>query len=444
MNIKNFKKLSNLQIVGIGYTLVTLMGTFLLLLPISSNFNTTFIQAFFTSVSASCVTGLAVVDTATHWTLFGQLVILSLIQVGGLGFMTIGVRFMIMFRKRISLKEREVMVESINGTQIGGILSLAKKIVVFTFTVELLGALALSLKFVPEFGVLKGVYYSIFHSISAFCNAGFDLMGVKESFSSLTWYSNDVFINLTMFFLITLGGMGFIVWQDLDKHGFKFNKYSLHSKIVLTTSAVLSIGGALLFFIFEYKTFAGMSLQERVLTALFHSISCRTAGFNTVDISMFSGSGSLLTMILMFIGGSPSSTAGGIKTTTIAMIILYSWSIIQGKKRATIFGRTLEIENLLKALAVVTINLSLSIMAIMIISMSQPLNLVDICIEVFSAIGTAGLSNGITRDLNGISTYVIAFLMFAGRVGSVSIAGALLEKRSRPPVQMPKERILIG
>lgn len=444
MNIKNLKKLSNLQIVGIGYILVTLMGTFLLLLPISSNFNTTFTQAFFTSVSASCVTGLAVVDTATHWTLFGQLVILSLIQVGGLGFMTIGVRFMIMFRKRISLKEREVMVESINGTQIGGILSLAKKIVIFTFTVELLGALALSLKFVPEFGALKGIYYSIFHSISAFCNAGFDLMGVKESFSSLTWYSNDIFINSTMFLLITLGGMGFIVWQDLDKHGFKVNKYSLHSKIVLTTSAVLSIGGALLFFIFEYKTFVDMSLQERVLTALFHSISCRTAGFNTVDISLFSGSGSLLTMILMFIGGSPSSTAGGIKTTTIAMIVLYSWSIIQGKKRATIFGRTLEIENLLKALAVITINLSLSIMAIMIISMSQPLNLVDICIEVFSAIGTAGLSNGITRDLNGISTYVIAFLMFAGRVGSVSIAGALLEKRSRPPVQMPKERILIG
>lgn len=445
MEINKMKKLSNLQIVAIGYSCVTLIGTLLLLLPVSSNSTTTFTQAFFTSVSASCVTGLAVVDTALHWTLFGQIVILLLIQVGGMGFMTIGVRFMMMLRKRISLKEREIMVESINGTQIGGILSLAKKIVKFTFTVELLGAALLSLVFVPEFGVSKGVFYSVFHAISAFCNAGFDLMGYKEAFSSLVWYSDHVFVNFTMYSLITLGGIGFIVWQDLDKFGFKFKKYSLHSKLVLSTSLCLSLGGGILFFIFEYNNLGDISLKEKMLSALFHSISCRTAGFNTIDIGALTGSGSLLTMLLMFIGGSPSSTAGGIKTTTVAVIFLYTLSTIQGKKRATAFGRSLEIENFYKAIAIVTINLTFAITGILVICAIQPdLSLVNVAIEVSSAIGTAGLTTGITRELSLVSTYIIAFLMFCGRVGSVSLAGALMEKRARPPVELPKEKILVG
>lgn len=441
---KKIRKLSNLQIVAIGYTTVSLIGTLLLLLPISSNYKTTFTQAFFTSISASCVTGLAVVDTALHWTLFGQIVILILIQMGGMGFMTIGVQFMIMIRKRISLKEREIMVESINGTQIGGILSLAQKIVKFTLTVELAGALALSIVFIPEFGVSKGIFYSIFHSISAFCNAGFDLMGVKEAYSSLVWYSDHILVNITMYFVVTLGGIGFVVWQDLDTHGFKFKKYSLHSKLVLSTSAILSIGGGILFFIFEYNHLENMTLTERILTAFFHSISCRTAGFNTIDIGGLSNSGTLLTIFLMCIGGSPSSTAGGMKTTTIAVIFLFTLATIQGKKRATAFGRSLSVEYLYKAVAIVTINSTFVVIGILIICAIQPLPFIDVAIEVSSAMGTVGLTTGITRELSLVSTYVIAFLMFCGRVGSVSLAGALMEKRARPPVELPKEKILVG
>ncbi len=444
-NKKSEKQLSNLQIVALGYFGVVCVGTILLMLPLSSHTGTTFTEAFFTAVSASCVTGLVVVDTATHYTFFGQCVVLLLIQLGGMGFMTIGVQFMVLMRKRIGLKEREIMLESINGLQVGGIVGLVQKIVLFTLTVELLGALALSLKFIPEFGVAQGIYYSIFHSISAFCNAGFDLMGVKEAYSSLVWYANDLWINLVMYALITLGGIGFLIWQDVHRHGLCFRKYTLHSKIVIAMSCVLSFGGGVLFFILEANTLhAGLSLQERILTALFHSISCRTAGFNTFDIGGLSTGGALVTMILMFIGGSPSSTAGGIKTTTVAVIFLHTVAVVQGKKRAGAFGRRLEPETLNKAVAIIAINFSFVIVGTIAICVAQPLPLTEVLIEVSSAMGTAGLSTGITRELVPVSRYFIAVIMFFGRVGSVSIAGALMEKRAKPAVELPKERIIVG
>jgi len=444
--LKSRVRLSNLQIVAIGYFIVAAVGTVLLLLPISSvEGNTTLLQAMFTAVSASCVTGLVVVDTSTHWSLFGQIVILVLIQIGGLGFMTIGIRFMLLLRHKISLREREVMVESINATQLGGILRLTQKIFAGTFIVEGIGAALLAIRFIPEFGPKKGLFYSVFHSVSAFCNAGFDLMGVKEPYSSLVSYSNDILINFTVVSLIIIGGIGFLVWDDIYNHRLSWKRYHLHTKIVLASSGVLILGGAVLFFILERSaTGADMSLKERILTAFFQSVTCRTAGFNTIDTGSLSEGSKMFSMLLMFIGGSPGSTAGGIKTTTIVVLVLY---VIAGARRtgaATIFGRTLEEDALHKAVSIFTINLGFVVVGTLIICGVQPLSGTDILFEVFSAMGTVGMSTGITRALTTASAYVITLLMFFGRVGSVSLATALLEKKAKPPITLPTEKILIG
>ena len=443
---KNNLRFSNLQIVAIGYFLVAVLGTVLLMLPISSvHENTTLLQAMFTAVSASCVTGLVLVDTSTHWTLFGQIVILILIQIGGMGFMTIGIRFMLLVRRKISLREREVMVESINASQLGGILVLTRKIVAGTLAIEGIGAILLAIRFIPEFGFGRGLFYSVFHSVSAFCNAGFDLMGKKEPFSSLVSYSNDFLVNFTIISLIVIGGIGFLVWDDIYHHHLKWKRYYLHTKVVLASTALLLFGGAILFFIMESSvTAANMGLKERFLTAIFQSVTCRTAGFNTVDTGALSEGSKILSILFMFIGGSPGSTAGGIKTTTLAVLVLY---MISGARRvggATIFGRTLEVDSLQKAVSIFTINLGLALVGALFICAVQPLAGMDVLFEVFSAMGTVGMSAGITRELTSASACVITLLMFLGRVGSVSLATALLEKKAKPPITLPTEKIIIG
>ncbi|WP_352399607.1 TrkH family potassium uptake protein [Anaerotignum sp.] len=439
-------RLSNMQIVAMGYFLVAAVGTILLLLPISSvEGNTSLLQAMFTAVSASCVTGLVVVDTSTHWTLFGQVVILILIQIGGMGFMTIGIRFMLLMRHKISLREREVMVESINASQLGGILTLTRKIVAGTFLVESIGALLLAIRFIPEFGFGKGLFYSVFHSISAFCNAGFDLMGVKAPFHSLVSYGDDLLVNITIMSLIIIGGIGFLVWDDIYHHRLRWKRYYLHTKIVLACSAVLVFGGAMLFYILEGRaTGAEVGFKQSVLTALFQSVTCRTAGFNTIDTASLSEGSKILSMLLMFIGGSPSSTAGGIKTTTIVVLVLYMISGARRVGQATIFGRTLEVDALQKAVSIFTINLGFALIGALCICAIQPLAATDVLFEVFSAMGTVGMSTGITRELTTASACVITLLMFLGRVGSVSLATALLEKKAKPPITLPTEKIMIG
>ncbi|MFV0313601.1 MAG: TrkH family potassium uptake protein [Anaerotignum sp.] len=439
-------RLSNLQIVAIGYFLVATLGAILLTLPISSvEGNTTFQQALFTSVSASCVTGLVVVDTSTHWSLFGQCVILGLIQIGGMGFMTIGVRFMLFIRRKISLREREMMVESINANQLGGILNLTRKIVRGTFIVEGIGALLLSFRFIPQFGFAKGLFYSVFHSISAFCNAGFDLMGKQSPYSSLLTYYNDVWVNFIIMALIVIGGIGFLVWDDVCTRGAKWKRYRLHTKIVLASSGILIVGGAFLFFLLEASaTGSQMGIGNRMLTALFQSVTCRTAGFNTVDTAGLSEGSKVLSMILMFIGGSPGSTAGGVKTTAFAVMILHAVTGARCTGDATIFDRTIEADALQKAVSIFTINLGLVVLGTLVICAVQPLAATDVLFETFSAMGTVGMSTGITRELNTISAYMITVLMFLGRVGSVSLATALLEKKAKPPITLPTEKILIG
>lgn len=439
-------RFSNLQIVALGYFLVALTGTFLLLLPVSSKAgNTTLLEAVFTAVSASCVTGLVLVDTSSHWSFFGQVVILLLIQIGGMGFMTIGVRFMMLFRRRVSLKEREVMVESINANGLGGILNLTKSIVKGTLLVEGIGAVLLAVRFVPEFGLEQGIFYSVFHAVSAFCNAGFDLMGVKEPFDSLIFYYNDVWVNVVLMLLITVGGIGFLVWDDLYKRGLHWRKYCLHTKVVLSISALLSVGGAILFFLLERQaTGAGMTVGERALTALFQSVTCRTAGFNTVDTAALSEGSKLLSMLLMFIGGSPGSTAGGIKTTTVAVLAMYMLAGIRRERRATLYGRTLEEDALHKAVSIITINLALVLMGALLICALQPLPVTEVLFEVFSAMGTVGMTMSATRLLETPSACIITLLMYLGRVGSVSLASALLEKKAKPPITLPVEKIVIG
>lgn len=441
------KRFTNMQIIALGFLLLVILGTALLLLPFASapGEPTTLMQAFFTSVSASCVTGLVLVDTATHWSLFGQLVILFLIQVGGLGVITIATVFLSFARKNLGLKNRSLMAESINSDGIAGLKALTKRIFRGTFLFEGTGALVLCIPFIREFGFLRGVYYAVFHSISAFCNAGFDLMGVRAKFSSFETLQDDLIVNLVFMWLITVGGIGFAVWTDVLSHKIRFKRYALHTKIVLTVSFALTFGGALLFYVFERnKMFADVSAGRAVLRSFFQSVTCRTAGFNTISLSELSTPSVLLSCFLMLVGGSTGSTAGGIKTTTLAVVLLFLFSGLRSRNKAQVFGRTLNENAVKKASGVITFNVALIIIAAIFITALQPLPLPDVLIETFSAMGTVGMSTGITRLLHPIGKCLIAGLMFCGRVGSVTLASAFLQKRAHAKISYPVEDISLG
>lgn len=442
------KKLNSIRVIALGYMLLILVGSFLLMLPCASQSGESvgFVNALFTATSTSCVTGLVTLDTATSWTLFGQIVLICLIQIGGLGFMTIATVFFKMLKKRMGLREREIMVESINDDNIGNIMQLTGKIAIGTAIFELLGALFLSVRFIPDFGIAKGIWYSVFHSISAFCNAGFDLMGALEPYCSLTHYADDTLVILTISFLITVGGLGFLVWDDILKNRYHFKKYRLHTKIVLSVSAILTFGGAVAFLIFEKDfTNEGVGLKQSLLASLFDSVTARTAGFNSVDTASLSPASKILTIFLMFIGGSPGSTAGGMKTTTLAVIFISTVNGILRRESKGVFGRRLETDAINKASSVAFTNISLVLAGIILISAFQPsLEIPDVIFEVVSAIGTVGMTTGITRELETVSRLIIIFLMYCGRVGSVSFALALTEKKAEPPIKNPREKITIG
>lgn len=441
------KRLSKVQTIALGFFLIIVIGTILLMLPIASRdgHSAGFLNALFTSTSSTCVTGLVVVDTYTNWTLFGQVVILSLIQIGGLGFITIGMFFSIFLKRKIGLKERNLIQESVNTLQISGMVRLVKKIVCYTIVFEGIGAVLLMIRFIPRFGWLKGIWYGIFHSISAFCNAGFDLMGQFEPYSSLTMYYDDILVNVVIMALIVIGGIGFIVWDDISKHKWHVKKYMLHTKIVLFVTAVLILGGAICFYLFEKNNLLiGMDTKGQVLSSLFGSVTPRTAGFNTTDTAAYTEATRMLTIILMFIGGSPGSTAGGIKTTTIMVILLYIWSNLRNKKGLNIFGRRLDEDAIKKAATVFFINLILATICATIMCALETVPLSDIMMEVFSAIGTVGISTGITRDITEVSKYILIVLMYCGRIGSMSFALSFTEKKRSNPVQLPAEKITIG
>ncbi len=436
-----------MQIIALGYFLIVFIGTILLMLPVStkSGESPTLLTAVFTSVSASCVTGLVAQNTATYWSLFGQIVILSLIQLGGLGYMTIATFFYRLVIRKHGLREKVMMAETINTTRLNNFSSLVKKIILGTLMFEGIGAALLSISFIKHFGVAKGIYFAVFHSISAFCNAGFDLLGENTHFVSLLDFSGDYLVILTISALIIIGSLGFLVWDDITVKRFSLKKLNLHSKIVLTVSGVLVLSGAVLFFVFEYNNLLkDMPFAQKVLNAFFASVTPRTAGFNSIDMAGLSPSSVLLTIFLMFIGGSSGSTAGGVKTTSIFVIIAFAFSTIRGNDEVAVFGKTIKTEFLKKAILIITINLALIIGATLIICGMDNVPLSDAVLETVSAMSTVGLTTGITTSLSSVSKIALMFLMFCGRVGSVSFASALFEKRVNPPISYPAEAITVG
>lgn len=439
--------LSQTQYIAFGFFLLIMTGTFLLMLPISSKSGKgmDFLGALFTATSASCVTGLVVADTWSQWSLFGQLVIITMIQIGGLGFITIGVFLSILLRRRIGLRQRGLMQESTSALQIGGIVRLTKKIILGTAIFEGTGALLLAIRFIPQYGFFRGVFYSVFHSISAFCNAGFDLMGHQQPYNSLSAYYDDWLVNLVVMSLIIIGGIGFIVWDDLSKNKLQVHKYLLQTKIVLLVTAFLVFGGGAAFYFLEKDgLMADMSISGKILTSLFSSVTARTAGFNTIDTGALSDGSKFLTIILMFIGGSPGSTAGGVKTTTIAVLLLYVYASIQRTYGVNILGRRLEEDVIKQASSVFVINLFLALFVSLVIMAIQPLSMSDTLFETFSAIGTAGMTTGVTRDLLPLSKFLVALLMYCGRIGSMSFALAFTQQKRTIRVQNPVEKINVG
>ena len=435
------------KIIVFGYFFIIAFGGFLLSLPIASKSGTwtSYLDSVFTATSATCVTGLIVVDTFSHWTVFGQIVIIVLIQIGGLGFMTIISLFAMFLKRNIGLHERKLLMQSAGSMKIGGIVRLIRRILFGTAIIEGTGAILLATRFCPQMGFGEGIYNAVFHSVSAFCNAGFDIMGKYGQFSSLTTYQDDAVVNLTISGLIVIGGIGFVVWNDVITCKLQFKKYQLHSKIVLVTTFFLITVGAVLFFFFEYHhSFEALNTYEKVLASVFQSISPRTAGFNTVDMASLSESGHLLTMILMFIGGSPGSTAGGIKTTTFVILLMGSVASARHFTHINIFKRRMDESIVKEASALASLYIILIMISTLAICVIQPFEMKDAMFEVISAIGTVGLTAGITTSLGTASKIIIMLLMFTGRVGGLTLALVLAEKKVNVIINRPIEKVLIG
>ena len=442
MNNK-IKKLSYSQQIILSFLSVIVLGSILLMLPIS-NVNgvwTSYIDCLFTSVSATCVTGLVVFDTASYWSYFGQFIILLLIQIGGLGVITISLLGLIFAGKKVGIQQRSLMQDSISAHQVGGIVKLTLFILKITLIIELIGALFMFSVFYTDFGLL-GIWKSVFHSISAFCNAGFDLLGsIENKFCSLTGYSSNVILNIVIMFLIIIGGLGFTVWSDIKQFGIKIKRYGLQSKIVLFTSLFLIIIPAIYFYFFEFNNLVGI---DRLLGSLFQSVTTRTAGFNSLDFNNMSEVGKLLTICLMLIGGSPGSTAGGLKTTTIAVLVLSSFSAFSKKDDIECFGRRIDWEVVKKACGILLMYLMLFIVSGCIISMIEGIDLLTCLFETASAIGTVGLTLGITSTLGVVSKCILMFLMFFGRVGCLTLIFAALSPSVKNVSKKPMEKVNVG
>ena len=449
MNIKDKKlkkSFSGVQILTIGFIILILIGSIVLSLPISSVTGeyTNYLDSLFTSTSAVCVTGLVTLNTGAHWSVFGQVVIITLIQIGGLGFMSITAFVAMLLGKKITLKDRLYIQESMNAFEIQGIAKMVKYVVKFTFSVELIGAVLLSFKFIPEYGLRKGIGFSLFHSISAFCNAGFDIIGDGNSMVS---QSNSVLLLMVLSLLIILGGLGFSVIIELWNYK-KVKRLSVHSKIVLSITGGLIVVGAIFIFLLEYKnpeTMANMTFIEKITNSIFTSVSPRTAGFNSIPLDKLTNASVLMTIFLMFIGGSPGSTAGGIKTTTFGMVALTLVNVIKGREDTEAFGRRFSKETIYKSFALFMIGTSIVIIVTMILSITEyGMDFLSVLFEATSAFGTAGLTLGITSSLSVIGKIVIIISMYIGRVGPLTVALALTHRQKKQGYKYPEGKILIG
>ena len=454
MKLKVKAKMTVWQFLSLGYLIVILTGSLLLMLPFATRDgqSTSYVNALFTATSATCVTGLVPYDTNTHWTLFGQIVILCLIQTGGLGFMTFVSVVFSALRRNLGLYERKALMQSAGEEQLSGIRRLVRRIFIGTAIFEGTGAVLLAFRFIPDFGAAKGIYYAIWHSISAFCNAGFDLMGGNfgdGKFVSLTHYATDPLVSLTIAFLIIIGGLGFCVWSDIVNTRCNVKKFRLYTKVVLLVNIALLLVSTVLFMVFERNNpnYDNFSFGEKLLVSFFNATTPRTAGFNTVDLTSLSDSGYLLTVMLMFVGGSSGSTAGGIKTSTLAVILMGILSVFRGRKDIEIGKKRVDYSLVSQALAIFVSCLILVMTATLIICAIEPDSIASfrsVLFEAVSALGTVGLSLSLTPILSTASKCILILLMYAGRVGILTLALALGESRKPPETKKPLDSLLIG
>ncbi len=436
-------RITTFQVIAFGFILLILIGTLLLSLPFASRNagSAGFMDCLFTATSAVCVTGLVARDTASAWSPFGQAVILTLIQIGGMGVVTTAASLAFLSGRRIGLMQRSVMQESISAPQVGGIVRLTRFIVFTSLCIEAVGALLLMPSMISGFGVGKGIWRAVFHSISAFCNAGFDLMGIRGQYSSLTGYRADPLVNIVIMLLIVIGGIGFLVWEDLRKNKLRFHRYRLQTKLVLVSSALLILIPAVLNYFTEFQD---LPAGERILVALFQSVTTRTAGFNTADLTQMSSAGILRMIILMLIGGSPGSTAGGMKTTTVAVLCLAGITVFRRRDDVECFRRRIGQDVIRNAGTIMFLYLALFLTGAAALSRVEGMSLLACMFETSSAVGTVGLTLGITPMLHQSSRVILMLLMFLGRVGALTLVYALLPGGKNPPGRMPLEPITVG
>lgn len=450
-------RFSTMQLIAAGFLGTILLGGVLLYLPVCNTKPIQFIDALFTSTSAVCVTGLVTIVPATQFTVLGKGILLVLIQIGGLGVIACTFSFFLILKKKITLRERIIIQETYNMDTLSGLVKFLIKIIKGTFIVEGVGAILFSFQFVREYGLVEGVCYSIFHSVSAFCNAGIDILGN----GSFTKYAANSLINFTTMSLIVIGGIGFTVWGDVLKNVFEdfgkegysvkkiFTKLTLHSKITISMTIALILLGTVSFFVLEYanpETFGAMTFGEKLMASGFHSVSTRTAGFATVSQSGLTNGSKLITCLLMFVGGSPAGTAGGVKTTTVAMLILACRSVIKGGRDTECFGRRIAEDNIRTGLAVIILSMGFLITGTVIVSVLEPdVEFMRVLYETTSAMGTVGLSADLTPQLETASKYVIMMLMYIGRIGPVTMALIFGKGHTKDRVrELPEKRILVG
>ena len=442
---KSYKKkhLTSFQLIILGFAGVILLGSILLMLPFSSvdRIPTPFHEALFTATSAVCVTGLVVKDTGSYWSLAGQTIILALIQTGGLGVVTVAASVSLLSGKKISLMQRSTMQDAISAPKVGGIVRLTRFILRGTFLIEAAGTVLLLPVFMGDYGK-KGIWMSVFHSISAFCNAGFDILGTDSSmFPSLTGYSGNILINLVIMLLIITGGIGFLTWDDIYTNKLNFKRYRMQSKIILMTTACLILFPTVFFYICDLTN---LPMEKRLLAAAFQSVTTRTAGFNTINISEMSEASKAVMILLMLIGGSPGSTAGGMKTTTFSVLILNAIATFRSQENAGAFGRRLEYHVIKNAATIAMLYFALFFGGGIAISVYEGLPLLNCLYEAASAVGTVGLTLGITPELHVFSQVVLIILMYLGRVGGLTLIYAVFSGRNKGNAKLPLEKITVG
>ena len=443
---KQYKKLgiSAVRRIGFSFFAVILIGSILLSLPMSHSVHSTssYLDHLFVATSATCVTGLVTHVTASEYTLFGQIVIILLIQIGGLGFLTLMSMFFVLLKRKLTYANKIVMQEALNRNSLNETGIYIKRVIKYTVCFELIGAICLAFVFIPQFGILKGIYYSLFHAISAFCNAGFDILGTPANpFPSITAYAGNPIVNVVIMFLIIAGGIGFLTWEDICINKIHFRKYHMQSKIILVTTAFLIVLPAIFFF---FSDFTYLSVGKRLLASAFQAVTPRTAGFNTMDISKMTEVSKAMIIILMLVGGSPSSTAGGMKTTTFAVLILNAFATFRSQENVETFGRRIECSVIKNASTIAMMYCMLFLCGGITISVYEGLPLLECLYEAASAVGTVGLTLGITPKLHIVSQFILIILMYLGRVGGLTLIYAVLSKKKKGNARLPLEKLTVG